>query len=204
MPFIPVPNTVQVELLYLWDGQECANVLHYGQPGLTSITDMEEAGSILVAWWDASMQTLVPSTLSLTQIKLTDLNDESAPVVEYTTGLPLAGQHASPSLPNNVSVTITKRTLLRGRSFRGRIYHPGLVEGVVTNNQVLGTHMTNLINAYEEILNLAVTAEEWNMVVVSRYADNAPRVEGISTDVIALSSDGIVDSQRRRLPGRGQ
>jgi hypothetical protein len=41
-------------------------------------------------------------------------------------------------------------------------------------------------------------------VVVSRYHLGAPRVTGIATPVITyLATDNNVDSQRRRLTGRG-
>ena len=66
---------------------------------------------------------------------------------------------------------------------------------------LVGDSASNVMAGHETTL--PVTLDPWSMVVVSRYENNAPRAEGIATLVDRLSSDGVIDSQRRRLPGRG-
>lgn len=207
MPFVPVPNVAQAELVCLWDTQRCQNVLHYSKASPWTVDHMEELAAGLIEKWETWLQPSVTSTLSLVSVGVADLSAQNAPAIEYTTGLPLAGEaESSPSLPNNVSCVFTKRTALRGRSYRGRIYHMGFVESQVTGNALIPSVTTALTSAYSQFMSvsLPVAVDEAILCVVSRYTGGDPRSEGIATPVTAITSDGIIDSQRRRLPGRGQ
>lgn len=204
MPFIPVPDCVQVELVYLFDTQRCQNVLHYNPNGAYGPDEMLELGAEMVDWFDANMQPNLATTISLIAVRVTDLATATAPSVEVTSGLPLAGTLSSPALPNNVSCVITKRTVFRGRSYRGRIYMAGITEADVTNNIVAGARLTSWLDAWAIARSMVTTGLEWTMGVVSRFEGGSPRAEGILTPVLGFTSDGVVDSQRRRLPGRGQ
>ena len=204
MAFIPVPNVVQAELVFTWNGQICQNVLHYLVDEGVDPTIQAGIGADLAAWFDDSMQPLVVDTLSLIEVRLSDLTSEFAPGASWSGGLPLVGSLAGGlSMPNNVSIVMTKRTDFRGRSFRGRIYHVGLSENQVTANNIVPATLTSLLAAYAELMTVTVGAETYPLCVVSRYQGGEPRVTGIATPVTAITSDGIVDSQRRRLPGRG-
>ena len=203
MPYIPVPNTAQLELIYDWGGQVCETVLHYVKASPWDVSLLTDLCESAVLEWDAAFQTQMPSTLSLIGVRATDLASQTGAVVNYGTGLPLAGSGASPSLPNNVALVVTKRTALRGRSYRGRLYHPGLNEAQVTGNVVAPSSVASIIVLWNNYLSLAITGDEALLCVVSRYNNNAPRTTGVATLVTGLTSDGFIDSQRRRLPGRG-
>jgi len=205
MDYIPVPNTVQLELIQSWNGQVVENVLHYVKASPWNADEMEELAEQAKDQWNTSIRTQISDQLSLTEIRVTDLASQTGSVVNYGTGLPITGGQSSPSLPNNVAVVFTKRTALRGRSFRGRIYQPGLIEGSVIGNNVTSSTLTNLRNGWDamRLLPLTIAVDEGLMVVVSRYADLAPRVTGVATLVTSITTDGVIDSQRRRLPGRG-
>ena len=205
MAFIPVPNTAQAELVYVWNDQVCQNVLHYtiSQPWQASF--MEEAAETLKNLWNTHLANRCSDQLSLVQVRMTDLGDETGPVVNYATGLPSPGTQTSPSLPNNCALVLTKRTQKRGRSYRGRIFHPGLTESLVTGNTVIPASAASIRDNWEELLgfDLPIAVETANMVVVSRQQNGVPLGTGIATLVTNLTTDGVVDSQRRRLPGRG-
>jgi len=72
--------------------------------------------------------------------------------------------------------------------------------------------MADMIAAYSQLLvGGAALPVGWEWVVVSRYSgtdvndDPVPRVTGIATLVSnVLFTNNTVDSQRRRLPGRGK
>lgn len=204
MAFIPVPNVVQTELVFNWESQIVENVLHFEPAGGIDVTEMAALGAHIVNWFNTSLKNYLCTSISLINVKLTDLSTETAPVVNYATGLPIAGSLASPTLPNNIALVLTKRTALRGRSYRGRIYVPGLSEGDIVANTVGGGKVTALVNSYSLLLAFTAGSESWEMVVVSRQNNNTPREFGVATQVLSLDSDGTVDSQRRRLPRRGQ
>lgn len=203
MPFIPVPNTVQAELVYNWNGEICENVFHFEAAGAPIVSEMVELGEYLINWYDVHLQPLHTGNISLINVKLTDLNAAFAPAVDVSTGLPLVGTLPGDSLPNNVAACISKRTIFRGRSYRGRIYHPCLGEAQVTGNTILTATRTSLLAAYSLLIGFSTAGEAWQMVVVSRFEGGAPRATGLTTPVTNLSMETTVDSQRRRLPGRG-
>lgn len=203
MPFIPVPQVCQAEMIYRWDNAIVENVHHfYGESPFT-VTEMTDLGEFLINWWDTNLQASAPTNLQLINVRLTDLTTDTSPVVNVVTGLPLTGSAVSPSLPNNVTCVFTKRTQFRGRSFRGRTYHIGLNEAEVTGNTVGSGTVSAYIVIYNYLLSPTINDFTWELSVVSRYTDNAPRAFGLATAVLTFTSDGIVDSQRRRLPGRG-
>jgi hypothetical protein len=205
MDYIEVPNTAQLELVYNWGGQQCQNVLHYLKATPWTAAQLEELAEEAADLWTVQFPGVMPTTLSLIEVVATDLSDQFGPSITHGTGLPVAGTNASPSLPNNVALVVTKRTASRGRSFRGRIYHPGLVESQVVGNTVNPSDVTAILGRWGwfQLINLPVAVDEGIMVVVSRHFEGQPRTTGVTTIVTSLTSDGTVDSQRRRLPGRG-
>lgn len=204
MEYIPVPGVWQVELTYLFDNQRCQNVLHYAPSAVPNDAAVASFLAQFQTWWVNIVDSYISIAVTLVELKATDLETQNGRVIFNNTSLPLAGTAAGAALPNNCALVITKRTANRGRSFRGRIYVPGMTETFVTGNQVTGGTVTGLVNAFEDIRQLTANTIDWNMVVVSRYANKNPRVVGIATAVTGFTSDGLIDSQRRRLPGRGK
>lgn len=204
MDFIPVPGVVQVELIYQWDSQTVETVLHYNADDPLDLTNYADIAAQLVTLWNANLKGCISTPVTLTQIKLTDLTAQNGPVLNYSTGLPVVSTLTGPALPNNCALVITKRTPLRGRSYRGRIYHPGLTEPDVTANLVAPARVTTILTAYNALRTFTAGSKVVYMCVVSRFADHLPRATGIATRVSGFTTDGLVDSQRRRLPGRGR
>lgn len=203
MPFIPVPNVIQAELVYNWGGETCENVFHFEPDAGVPLALMPELGAHLISWWNTNMRQWVNVTAQLVAVKFTDLTASIDPAMDVVTGLPIIGTAAGDSLPNNVSCVFSKRTILRGRSYRGRIYQIGLSEQHVTANALLATPRDGIKNAYQMLTAFSTAGASWTMVVVSRYQAGAPRAVGVTTNVTSITTDGVIDSQRRRLPGRG-
>lgn len=203
MPFVPIPNTCRVELRFTQNSQLLANVFHVQSEGAWNVTDMQNLGAAFVEWYD-SFRTVVCNQVTLREIDIRDLTTASGLGILYNTGLPLLGTLASPAMPNNVSVAIKWGTGLTGRSFRGRTYHIGLTEGQVVNSEVDSAFAAPILSGYNALPPIIATAG-FTMVVASRYTNNAPRVVGVTTPVLNASyADTVIDSQRRRLPGRGR
>jgi len=205
MPFIPVPNTVQVEVVYELDGQICENTINYtlgtATPVLADIQDLVETVSSIIR---ASIIPLLTNTITL--LRLVGTLIEVADGLQYisTTGLPAVGGSSDLPLPNNVSLAMSLRTGLSGRSFRGRNYIVGLTQAAVVGNTVNTSEISALLTAYES-LRVPPTDAAWQMSVVSRFTGGAPRTTGVATPVTSvIVVDATVDSQRRRLPGRGR
>lgn len=202
MAFIRVPNTVRVELIQRLDGQELENVFHCANAVSYDAAAMRSLCEAFILWWDTDIDILVSADLSLVNTIATDLDSETGPRVEESTGLPIAGIPVSPALPNNIALVAKWTTESRGRSFRGRSYFAGLREDVVTNNTIQAALLTSWEAACSSLI-ADIATEGWTLVVASLFEDNAPRAEGITTAITGVSIDSTVASQRRRLPGRG-
>lgn len=203
MPFVPFVNTCRCELRFTQDGQEVANVFHVEGEAPLTVGDLNNIGSTFVEWYE-EFREVVGTGVTLREIDIRDLSSPSGLGILYNTGLPLSGLIASPMMPNNVTVAIKWGTGLTGRSFRGRTYHLGLTEGQCVNSSVDSAFAPPILSGYNALPAL-MTTNGYTLVVASRYSNNAPRTVGVTTAILnAAYADTTIDSQRRRLPGRGR
>lgn len=204
MAFIPVANCIQANLRLSFDGQEVENVLHFATPGVPTLTELADVAEGVEDWWITNMVTSVPSTVVFREVYATDQTSATGASFTAAGGNGTAGTAGSPAMPNNVTIAMSLRTAFRGRSYRGRIYHIGLTEASIVDNELTSGAVTALNGIYALLLNSASFGGA-ELAVASRYLNNAPRVIGVATPVISiLLADPVVDSQRRRLPGRGR
>lgn len=204
MPYTSFPQTVQVDMVGSLNGQVVTNCLHFVGSQNPDTQNMGDLAAALVSWWNTAIKNIVTTTGSLTLVRVTDLATQDGEVVSYQTGLPIAGTASGDSLPNNVSLCFTKRTNKRGRSYRGRYYHWGMTEAHVTGNTVTGAVISQMINSLDLLKTMTVGTDIWALVVASRFQNGSQIDPGVVTNVTGHTTDGVVDSQRRRLPGRGR
>lgn len=211
MPFVPVANTALFEFRYTLDAQHIENTLYFlagSPPGVAELTSLNAA---MEAYWHTNLQPLIPDSVELQELVSTDLTTATGPQVSSVPTGTVIGGVADPVLPNNVTLAVSFRTANRGRSFRGRNYIPALWETGVVKNTVGPTIVAAIQAAYNALVTDAgVLAAGFEWVVVSRFSgvdvngNPIPRVAGLATPVTsALVVDPIIDSARRRLPGRG-
>ena len=106
-------------------------------------------------------------------------------------------------MPNATTIAVKKNTGRAGRSYRGRVYHVGLTEIQVQDNRITPTATAAINTAYSTLIT-RYTAINCEWVVASTQNNNVPRVVGVATPIVGVSVDPVIDSQRRRLPGRGR
>lgn len=203
MAFIPVDGVVQVELRFALHGQQCENTLYFRNEDGVNLANMTVLADDINDWLVPTYMGMLPSSTTLLEVYLTDLTSSIGPTVSNTDLAASPGTYTtSPALPGNATVTASFRTNGRGRSARGRNYIVGLGEDSVVGNTINPALRTAIENAYLALLPEISTGWQW--VVVSRYHNGAPRVEGEFYPVTnVLVVDPYVDSQRRRLTGRG-
>lgn len=204
MAFVPVADTVLVEMRMGLFAQQIESTLYFRKVGGFSTPQMIGLANDLLIWWATQYNIPLSVDLTLREIVVTDLSTAIGPSVTVAAPFPLPnGVSPVAGLPGNVALCVSFRTLNRGRSFRGRNFVPGMPESAVIGNTVDPTVVAAVQNAYNGIPGAIVTSP-WDWVVVSRFTAGAPRVAGIATDVLtAVVVDPFVDSQRRRLTGRG-
>jgi hypothetical protein len=203
MAFIPAENTAKMELVFTDQGETVENVFHVLLDHQPDKDDLTLIAIAMRDWWDVELQGLVTGSVSLVRILGRDLTVEDGQAIEFTAGLPLVGGGAGP-LPNNVTVVVKWSTGFAGRSFRGRTYHVGLPGNQLdTNtNSITAAHGIALDTAYELLID-AMQSSGWSLVVASFFHDGAPRAAAVLTPIEAAFINLDIDSQRRRLKGRG-
>lgn len=198
--FIPVPNAASIETRFSLDGQR-VEMVWYGDYTASNFANLVDAwtGS-LDSWWTA-IRGQFSTQLSLLEYYFTDLASQDGPVASISAGT--AGNDVGGPVPNNVAFCVSLITAKRGKSARGRKYFPGIAAHLVSASRIDATAANVIVSGTQALIE-TVNAAGYPMVVVSRYHNNAPRAVGIMTQVLtARQSDLTVDSQRRRLPGRG-
>lgn len=204
MGFIPAPNTMKAETRFTYHSQQVENVMYFRKEGAIELADFSVVGNNIVDSWNTHIKVMVSSELSFDAIKFTDASSESGPTLYYTTGLPLVGSLAGAAcLPGNVTAVASLNTAKRGKSYHGRLYHVGITEAETIGN-VLQSNMRASITAYLEEIMGNCHIEGYDLCVVSFYHNGAPRVTAEVTPVATIVVNGTLDSQRRRLPGRGK
>ena len=203
-PFIPVPNTFKVQLVYSLYNQRCENVLYVKSgAGLTN-ADADRIEGVFAAWWNNTYRALISSYCSLVLIVIDALDAITGLHREYTTGWTPTGSNATAALPGGTTTAIKHATGVRGRSFRGRSYVVGLATNDIASGLVITTKRDSLQAAFNTLrTNLAADAAGDQLVVVSFMENGVWRAQGLATPVVSSSAHQNVDSQRRRLIGRG-
>jgi hypothetical protein len=204
MAYIPVPEVAHCKLIFNDAGEQCINDLYFSLGATPTAAQLSTLAADLGAWWRNGPANDLSDECTLVQVLATDLGSQFGAQGSFSSGWP--GQITSEQVPNNVSPCISFRTGFRGRSFRGRNYLVGLPSQSVLVNTLDSAWMATMVGYYQQLIDhtAGITESAWDWVVVSRFLDGGPRVTGIFTFVsTVLFTDNIVDSQRRRLPGRG-
>lgn len=210
MPFVPVPSTALVELRMTLDLQQVENTLWFVFQDPIDEAILTTLNNDLLGWWVDHYAPLVSQQLQLREIVCTDMSSSTGPQVTLAAPPGTVGELTVDAEPNNVSLTVSFRTANRGRSFRGRNYLVGITADVLVNNTFTSVYVSSVTDAYAALLPAGGVLSDARWVVASRFSgidsngDPIPRVTGIATPITAVVVvDSIVDSQRRRLPKRG-
>lgn len=202
MAFIPASQIVRTTVEYLLDGQILANVFHVDANEAVDAAVTNAILDVFETWLETELMPIVSEDLEATGLVGRDLTTITGGLVERPFTTPVAGENLSPALPGNVALCVTLLTDLAGRSYRGRSYMPGLSEAQVTGSTLETGWSAAFGTAYIELVD-ALSLAGYELVVTSFQAGLAPRVAAVSTPIVAVGVNSTVDSQRRRLPGRG-
>jgi hypothetical protein len=203
-PFIPAPLMTRTSLLYRWNGQRVVNTLHHKWPTTPDVPTMILFNVDLKTWWDANMKNSLSSDIGLEQIVTVDLTTQSSPSATLSINPTDMGGDGAGSVYLNDALCISFRTAQRGRNYRGRNYIPAIWKNrTLDSGRYDPAWVSTLITAMTALL---TSANFHNAVlsVVSYFLNKTPRGSAIGTPVTAFVADNLIDSQRRRLIGRGQ
>lgn len=203
MAFQRVPFTVQVDVFFLLFGQRVENV-YYCQfiDGVDAVT-LSDVATAFNTWMEGTFMGNISVDCVYIGGEVHNLDIEAGSILAFAPAAPVAGGIAVSSEPGNVSFSVSLRTGVAGRSFRGRKYIAGMPTTQRVGNVVQPVWANDLINALNGLRSILLGINGV-LVVVSRIADGLQRLEALATPVNAITvADFNIDSQRRRLTGRG-
>jgi hypothetical protein len=207
MPFIPAPLCARVEMHMSNAGQQIENVWHVQSTGAEwDVTSLALLADTFATWFSDTFRPCIPSSVWLVDVKATALHSADADTYTSVLNSGVTGTGANP-LPNNVSFAVHKVCAGRGRSNQGRVYLPAVSrDEVVATNQINATFAGVLVAAFSALRDaVAAASTDWFLAVVSFFTANAPRAAGVPAAILYfVARDLILDTQRRRLPGRGR
>ncbi len=122
---------------------------------------------------------------------------------------PTAGTHSGggDTLPSDVCIAVKKGTGNLGRSGRGRWYWPlGVASALVHPDEVAAAQITTIETALQDFQAGVETITGTPLMgIVSYRHGGVARAAGLFQHITSWSvADAFVDSQRRRLLGRGR
>lgn len=203
MAFIPVPNTVRLSLVFTLAGQTVVITLHAWKSGAVTLTDQQNLCAEMRSWWDTYLKLHCNNGMALQEINSVDLTSDSSPSYSLPVSPPIVGGVSEAAVPNNVAACISFRTASRGRSYRGRMFVPGMRNSYAATPTTLSAAAQSWLAVAAANLGGYLALHGFTQVIASRFHNNAPRVVGIVTPVLSAIIDDKLDSQRRRLAGRG-
>jgi hypothetical protein len=193
------PLTMQVNV-YGHDesNDELLNVFHVRAPD-----DVTEASCIAVAaavagWVAGDYKQTYAVNISSDRVVVTDVSVVDSFQAEQA--VTVAGELIGAAVPSNVTLAVKKSTGLAGRANRGDWYTWPCSENqleTLDSNLFLESHRDNCVTRLET-LRTTLEATGFELVVASRATGNTVLVKHF------IAVDRAVDSQRRRLRGRGR
>jgi len=208
MPVYPIPNNpliIKTALIFQRDTRTLVNVLHWFRAAGWDLSQMLSQCIALKNWVDTYLKPCIPPQTSLVQVQARKY-DPAAPLAQdYSVSPVILGTRGTVSEAANVTSTLSWRTGLAGKAYRGRIYVPGLSEADVQQNDQLSSALVALLTTAAVQLVTGVGVPNSSVPVVFHRPLPAPKpLDNTYTPINSYVIENIVDSQRKRLPLRGR
>lgn len=195
-----IDSWVALELVCILDSQTVETVFNY--QATPALTTEGEAIALATNWMTIMTPLLVAAgsaQLTFDHINVRAKN-KTLPNVTITRLFPpgTVGATGGDASPGNATLAVKQMTGRSGKSYRGRNFWPGLAEGQTIGNQVISALITALSIIFTRNLTGFVG-------VVGTYIPCVPSRKLLQLhNIVAFSMDKFIDSQRRRLTGRGR
>lgn len=200
-----VPAAIGAVIRMKCIGQDVVNTLGFvrNTPATPTPGEVQTLAQVLSQAWVNNILPQLPSQVTLEMVTTRDITQQGGPVSEYSGDAGEPGMLVGNLLPNSNTIAVSFRTGFAGAANRGRNYWAALMESEVTDSTVAGTKINLIIAAYAALSGAGTIMPGWQWAVISRKLV-PPLIVGRALPIVSVVvTDSVVDSQRRRLPGRG-
>lgn len=199
-PFVPFASAMQVNMRFNWAGENVEMVMGFDYANIGFATAAPLVYDVLnLQFWEA-LRYQLSNTIQSVETYMIDLVSQFGGSATFGPFTDPVGSVVGKSVTNNVAFVVTHATALRGRSYRGRTYVPGLADQSVNNNRLDPAVVTAVVFSFNDMRD-GLFDQGINFVVLSRRHLKEWRELGQATPVvISAVKDNVVDSQRGRLP----
>lgn len=187
MAFIETPLAAELTLVF---GDTAGNEWTNGHQFTKGATwDAAALEALVIAASDAFEELMIgimTEDYFLKALKARDLSTEAGAYYELVLTTPIQGTLAGAAVPANACMTVTKRTGLLGRSFRGRTYWSGLNAASLLDSHTWSSPTVAVVTDAFTAWNAAIVADVPSVpVVISYQQGNVVLAEGDPTPITA-------------------
>lgn len=202
MAFQPVPDTVEVNMIFTQNGIIVQNVFYAERSGGYSLLLLEDLAAAVDAQWQGTWRDQQPDEVAYLRTEVRGLATENDLIAIDDTSAN-NGTHVGDAMPNNVTLSVKKVSGLTGRSARGRTYWIGVPRTELTaadENEVEVAYVAEVVTSVDSIRIAIGGVSTWVPVLVSRFSNGVARSEGKTFPWIGtVSVNNRIDTQRGRL-----
>lgn len=151
-------------------------------------------------WWthhQAELRACYSASVNFMSVTLRDMSSNAGAEGIYTLPAGTNGLDSVATLPLATNCVASLRSATVGRSGRGRWYFTGIPGDKQIGNTVSGSYVTRVLSAAGLMASFSGNGTFATTAVV------ASRVHAALYPIVAVIVDIFIDSQRRRLTGRG-
>jgi len=199
MPEVTIPHWVLGRFNLLAEGQQ----FQFGQSYKTDIdvTNNAQLDDFCTYVWSNTapiLQDLLSNVVQMISFTAETHYPQSFQYEgQYQPPTPVFGTSAASIAPLNSAIAVATHSGRRGRKYNGRYYLGGYAEGGVTGTQVTSGVMLLIADIASSFLASILVDDQTFVPAV------ASRAGGFLTEIAFVTLESLLDSQRRRLAGRG-
>lgn len=192
------PEVCRVTMKFGRDTREELNTFHVWNPLGWNVDDLPVLAGVFRDWWNTSYKAQQHSNVCLNTVQCR-VYDPADPLSYdlFVNPAICGGISTGEPAPASVTLAVSLRTNLAGRRYRGRFYAVGITDAATQPDDRASSSFVTSVGVAGAALITAVLNAGWGLVVFHR--DN-----NTFTNYVTCVVENILDSQRRRLPGRGR
>jgi len=196
MPFLAVPDGVQVELVHLLAGSICTTAPIFLDRGGETPSDPVALADTVDGWWRTSVLPNLSVNLFYTHYQWRRLDAPDSPVTQTVHAPPLIGGMGGNCHPANVSVRVNLRREPGTFGNTGCLFVPGIPHFASTGNTLHADWRAAVEAAYTDLIAAALAAGwEWAVINKIRHGELLPAARRLP--VYRATIDSPYTGQRR-------